>query len=221
MKTPFNVDQFLNVFREYNESVFPVQVFFYLLAITAVYLTVKGNSKSNVVVSGILAFFWLWMGIVYHLVFFTAINKAAYLFGMLFILQGILFLIFGALRGKLSFKFNRDKYGIAGIVMIFFALVMYPIVGYFYGHMYPSSPTFGLPCPTAIFTFGVLLLTDKKCPAALLIIPSIWSIIGFSAAITLGIIEDIGLLVSGIISVLLLLLRSKTFMKSAIQIQHR
>lgn len=221
MKTPFNVDQFLNVFREYNESVFPVQVFFYLLAITAVYLTVKGNSKSNVVVSGILAFFWLWMGIVYHLVFFTAINKAAYLFGMLFILQGILFLIFGALRGKLSFKFNRDKYGIAGIVMIFFALVMYPIVGYFYGHMYPSSPTFGLPCPTAIFTFGVLLLTDKKCPAALLIIPSIWSIIGFSAAITLGIIEDIGLLVSGIISVLLLLLRSKTSMKSAIQIQHR
>jgi hypothetical protein len=55
------------------------------------------------------------MGIVYHLVFFTAINKAAYLFGGLFIIQGILFLIYGVLQNKLSFHFQRDKYGITVI----------------------------------------------------------------------------------------------------------
>ena len=110
------------------------------------------------------------MGIVYHLIFFTEINKAAYLFGAVFILQGILFLIFGVFQNQLSFKFHYGIYGWLGIMLISFALVVYPVLGYIVGHTYPSSPTFGLPCPTTIFTLGLLLLTYKNCPYANLII---------------------------------------------------
>jgi hypothetical protein len=39
----------------------------------------------------ILAFLWLWMGIVYHFIYFSQINPAAKFFGALFILQGLLF----------------------------------------------------------------------------------------------------------------------------------
>ncbi|MCU0579417.1 MAG: DUF6064 family protein, partial [Desulfobacterota bacterium] len=58
--------------------------------------------------------------------------------------------------------------------------------------------TFGVPCPTTIFTFGILLFTSGRLPKTVLAIPFIWSIIGFTAALTLGILEDIGLLVAGL-----------------------
>ncbi|HKR06656.1 MAG TPA: DUF6064 family protein [Bacteroidia bacterium] len=211
MKTPFTIEQFLEVFKRYNEAVFPMQIIFYLVSFFVIYLAVKPTSKSGKVISGLLAFFWLWMGIVYHLIFFTVINKAAYLFGAAFILQGILFLTFGVFQNKLSFRFYPDKYGIAGIILVLFALIIYPVLGYFFGHVYPSSPTFGLPCPTTIFTFSILLLSDKKCPVAILIIPFIWSVVGFMAAFNFGIVEDTGLLVSGLLTLPMLLFRNKKY----------
>lgn len=78
MKTPFTIEQFFDVFKNYNEAVFPIQALFYLLSLFVVYLTIKPNSGSEKIVSGILGLLWLWMGIVYHLVFFTAVNNAAH-----------------------------------------------------------------------------------------------------------------------------------------------
>ncbi len=209
MKTPFTVEQFLGVFKNYNEAVFPMQVVFYLLSAMAIYFTIKPAATSGKLISGVLAFLWLWMGIVYHLIFFTAITKAAYLFGAIFILQGILFLTFGLFQNKISFKFRADIYGVTGVILILFALIAYPLLGKALGHVYPSSPTFGLPCPTTIFTFGILLLSDKKCPVVILIIPFIWSIVGFMAAFNFGIVEDTVLLVSGLLSLPMLLIRNR------------
>jgi hypothetical protein len=163
MKVPFTSEQFFGIFKQYNEAVFPMQILFYLLALIVLYLVMRNNTLTNKVISGILSFFWLWMGIVYHLLFFTAINKAAYLFAGLFIIQGVLFFVVGVLQNKLSFKWKADFYGITGSMLLIFALIVYPVIGYALGHVYPAAPGFGLPCPTAIFTFGVLLLCDKKC----------------------------------------------------------
>ncbi|MGB3078824.1 MAG: DUF6064 family protein [Saprospiraceae bacterium] len=213
MKTPFTVDQFLDVFKNYNEAIWPMQVIFYLMGLVVIYLVFKPGSKAQKIINIVLAFLWLWMGIVYHLMFFTAINKAAYLFGGIFILQGVLILFYGVFQNKLSFKFRSGLYGVTGIVLILFALIFYPVLGYFLGHLYPSSPTFGLPCPTTIFTFGLLLLTDKKCPVAIMIIPFIWSVIGFMAAFNFGIVEDTGLLVSGLVTLPMLIIRNKKYIR--------
>jgi hypothetical protein len=97
------------------------------------------------------------MGIVYQRVYFASINKAANLFGVLFILQSILFAIPGVFQNKLSFRFHAALYGISGIILLLFALVIYPVVGYFPGQVYPSSPTVGLPCPATIFHFRSLV----------------------------------------------------------------
>jgi hypothetical protein len=209
MKPPFTVEQFFEVFKNYNETVFPMQIIFYLISAVVIYLVIKPNPISDKIISIILSFFWLWMGIAYHLIFFTTINKAAYLFGGLFITQGILFLVFGVFQNKLSFNFNKDIYGITGISLIIIALVIYPIAGYFFGHIYPSSPTFGLPCPTTIFTFGFLLFNNKKCPVTIIIIPFVWAVVGFTAAIQFGVFEDTGLLVASLITTSLLIYRNK------------
>jgi len=76
-------------------------------------------------------------------------------------------------------------------------------MGYLLGHTYPAAPAFGLPCPTTIFTFGILFFTEKNCLVFLLIIPFLWAVIGTFAAIHLGSYEDIGLL-SAIVAIPLL-----------------
>lgn len=209
MKPPFTLEQFLQVFKNYNQSVFPMQIVLYLLSTIAIYFVIKPNLKSDKIISIILSVIWLWMGVVYHIIFFTIINKAAYLFGALFIIQGILFLIYGIFKNKLSFQFKKDKYGITGLILVLFALVIYPFAGYFFGHTYPSSPTFGLPCPTTIFTFGLLLMTAKKCPITILIIPFVWSVIGFMAAFQFGILEDTGLIIASLLTLSLLIYRKQ------------
>jgi Family of unknown function (DUF6064) len=209
LKLPFTIDQFFEVFKNYNHSVFPMQIIFYLLALTVILLSIKKIAQADKIINAILSFFWLWMGVVYHLLYFARINKTAYVFGMAFILQGLLFFYQGVLNDKVTYKFRFDKYGWVGALLMTFALIIYPFLGYVSGHFYPGAPTFGLPCPTTIFTFGILLWFDRKMPLSILIIPFIWSIIGFFAALQLGVREDTGLLVAGIAGTLMITLRNK------------
>ena len=62
---------------------------------------------------------------------------------------------------------------------------------------------------TTIFTFGILLWTRSKLPKILLGIPLLWSTIGFSGAVSLGIREDIGLLVAGVAGTTMIVIRDK------------
>ncbi len=210
MKIPFTIEQFLSVFGDYNTSIWPMQIVLYFVAIAGVTLIPITKKYTDKIISGILVFLWFWMGLVYHLLYFSTINKAAYVFGVLFILQSLLFLFLGVVKGKLKFEFEANSYGIIGILFIFYALIIYPILGYFFGHIYPETPTFGAPCPTIIFTFGLLLLVPLNIPKYLLIIPLVWSLIGFSAAANLLIKEDFGLVVAGIVGTILILIKNKT-----------
>lgn len=203
---PFTVDQFFLVFRAYNETVWPVQLLLNILAVIAIISSFRPFRNSDRTISLILSLLWLWMGIVYHLGFFAPINPAALFFGVAFICQGILLLRMG-IKNRVRYRFTKDAKGIIGVVLIGFALILYPVLGYVQNHCYPSSPTFGVPCPTTIFTFG-LFVWSSGLPRFLLIIPGLWSLIGFSAAFAFGVTEDIGLLVSGLIAIPLILRRT-------------
>lgn len=211
MNPPFTLEQFLDVFAQYNVEVFPMQVALYVAGLAAAGFVCLGMPRSGAAISSILAFLWLWMGLVYHLMYFTSINRAAYVFGILFSLQGVIFLIYGMMKGKLEFAWKSDRYHIAGLSMIIYAMLIYPLLSIFLGQKYPGTPTFGLPCPTTIFTFGMLLLLRDKCPWFLVIIPSVWAIIGSTALIYFGIFADAGLLVSALVAVPLMISRNKQY----------
>jgi hypothetical protein len=198
MKLPFTTEQFLEVFRRYNTTFYPLQAVFLLIAVYAIFVLGRNKSNSGKIVTAILAVFWLWMGLAYHIAFFSSINKAAYIFGSLFILEGILLLIYGCLNQP-AFTFQKNVAGIASVLLLIYALVIYPIIGYFLGHRYPYSPTFGLPCPTTIFTIAVFLLAEKRLPFYIVLIPLLWCAVGFSAAFSMGIYEDSGLIVAALI----------------------
>ena len=193
---PFTTQEFFQVFEKYNQAIYPIQFVLIFMAVVAIVLAAGRKPSRNKIISGLLGLLWLWTGVVYHLIFFTTISPPAYLFGTLFILQGLLFLYEGVARNRLSFRSNRGFSGLLGAVFVAYALVIYPLIGYGLGRIFPSSPTFGVPCPTTIFTFGLLLWADRKISLSLLIIPVLWSIVGTSAALSFGVKEDFGLLVA-------------------------
>ena len=211
MNIPFTVNQFLGIFESYNFSIWPLQILFILLAVICVILIFRNSAYTNAIVPAILAFFWLWMGVIYHIIYFSKINSAAYLFGGIFVLEAVLIIYFSIVRKKFELVYNKDIFSYTGVILIIFALAIYPLIGFFIGHIYPASPTFGLPCPTTIFTFGILLFNKGKLPVGLIIIPVIWSLIGFTAALKLGIYEDTGLLIAGIAIVILAYYKRKNF----------
>lgn len=211
MNVPFTVQQFLQVFKDYNLAVWPMQIVFYMLSIAIVYLAMRQSKKLDAIINVILAFLWIWMGSIYHFGFFSSINKAAWFFGSFCISQGFIFLYYGVLKSKLTFAYNSDVFGISGLIVIAYALIGYPVIGYFAGHAYPYAPTFGLPCPTTIFTLGMLLLASCRVPVWVMVIPLLWSVVGTSAAFNFGIKEDAGLLISGILAATLIGYRNRKF----------
>jgi Acetyltransferase (GNAT) domain/Family of unknown function (DUF6064) len=64
-----------------------------------------------------------------------------------------------------------------------------------------EAPTFGLPCPTAIFTLGLLLFSVKPVARWVFIDPLLWAAVGSLAAFQPGVIEDLGLLAAGIVTI--------------------
>jgi hypothetical protein len=133
------------------------------------------------------------------------INPAAYGFAALFVVQGLLFFGYGTVAGRLRFMSVTGWHGLLGFVLVAYAMVAYTALGYFMGHAWPSLPIFGVaPCPTTIFTFGMLMMASGPLPVWLVAIPVFWAATGASAAVLLGVPEDLGLLISGLLGAALL-----------------
>jgi hypothetical protein len=203
MAGPFTQEEFIDVFTQYNTETWPMLIAIYILALIAVYFVFRKSQKSDRIISIILAVFWLWTGLVYHILFFTDINDMAYLFGALFIVEAILLAYYGVVKEKLAFKYENDIYGYTGLFFILFALILYPLLGMVFGHSYPDMPILPLPCPLTILTFGVLLMT-KKIAQTVVVVPLIWSIIGFTAAVQFDVYQDVMLLIAGIVGTIFL-----------------
>jgi len=214
MDLPFTAEQFRNVFVRYNLLVSPAQWVLYGMALFGTVLIATGPRRFFRVVYFILALFWLWSGLVYHIGFFRTINPAAYVFGGLFIAEALLLAWFGWWSPQPSFEFSNKARFITGAFLVCSALVIYPAISLVVGHRYPATPTFGLPCPTTLFTLGVLLWSKTRVPVRIVIIPLLWSALGLTAAVQLGMYEDFLLLAALLTSSLFLLKPSKWFLKS-------
>jgi len=210
MKIPFTVEQFFDVFETYNQAIWPAQIGVYVLGLLIVAVLIKRIDYSDQLISGVLALFWVWTGALYHMVYFSPINTAALIFGVFFILQGVALFISGVWFNRIAFKFAVSPREILGAVFIVFAMLLYPLIGSALGHHYPRTPMFGLaPCPLTIFTFGVFLFVRTKIAWYLYLIPLLWSLIGMSAAVNLGVPQDYALVVSGVVGSTFIVLQNR------------
>lgn len=204
MRLPFTVEQFYEVFRAYNVAVWPMQILLLALALFALYLILVPRRWSARAVSAILALLWAWQALAYHLAFFTKINSLAYSFSALFLIAALIFFWHGVLHDRLQFRPVQGMRQAAGTILIGFALLAYPAWGWFAGHRFPAMPTFGLPCPTSLFTIGLLAFLAAPHPRSPLIIPVLWCLVGGQAALLLGVPQDLGLFAAAALGVTLM-----------------
>jgi Family of unknown function (DUF6064) len=209
VELPFTAEQFYFIFREYNETVWPAQVLLLGLALAASVLLLVPRHWSSVWISIILAVLWGWMAIAYHIAFFSRINPAAYAFSALSLVGALVFLWQGVVRRRLKFTSVGGGRAMIGALFIIFALVAYPAWSAYAGHAYPSVPTFGLPCPTTMFTIGILAFAVSPYPRSPLVVPIVWCVIGTQAALLLGMQPDLVLIVAGVAGAFLFM-RSRT-----------
>ena len=213
---PFTSEQFLGVFVNYNNAIWPIQIAAYVLGAVSIASLFRRTRTADRVIAGILAAMWLWTGIAYHALSFSVINKAAYIFAASFIVQGCYLVYAGVYRDQIRFGLRPILATGVGISLMAYAAIAYPLIGVAAGHRYPEMPMFGVtPCPVTIFTFGMLLLTLRPVPSWLFVIPFVWSLIGGSAAILLNVPQDWLLLVSGFIASPLMFFRDRQPLQSA------
>lgn len=207
MHPPFTADQFLDVFRRYHEAVWPAPMALTAAGVLAAVAAYAANrrrawrwAQTSMV---LLAALWLWSGIAYHKAFFAELTPAGAVFGSLFIAQAALLLISATQNGG---SFDRASRGslMVGTSLVAYALVVYPAIGIALGYRFPSAPSFGTPCPTTIFTFGIFCLLPASIPRFALAIPVLWAAVGSTAAVELGMREDAGLVIAALAAIVVI-----------------
>ena len=210
----FTADVFVANLAHYNQAIWPAQIVATLLGFAVIALTFKPRATSGRIIGVVLATAWLWTGALYHGDHFARINFVAPLFGLLFVVQGLLIGWTCAIRGRLEFRFRADPYGWIGLAILVLGLAIYPVIGWTAGHTLPSLQTFGVtPLPTTIFTIGLLLMTVDRSPLRLLVIPLLWSVIDGVMAWQLAGPENLLLPLVGAGGLLVILVKRRRFVR--------
>ena len=196
MQLPFTTEQFFDLFVAYNEALWPAVVALWTASAVIVALRLSARHPHDHWVSALLVGHWLWSALAYHVAFFTRLNPAAWLFAVLFLGQAVLFFRVGVVQRRLSFAPWGSPWAPLAWGLILYSLA-YPAINALDHRSLLRIPTFGLPCPTTIFTVGVLMLATPRC-WSLSVVPVIWSAIGGSAALLLGVRADVALPIAGI-----------------------
>lgn len=195
MPLPFTREQFFDLFAEYNTALWPALVVLWVASAVVSLLLASSRRPPDRWVSALLAAHWTWSAVAYHAVFFTRINPAAWVFAALFLVQAGLFLHVGVVQGRLSFASRRGAWTVVAWVLVVYSLA-YPAINAAHHLTWSAIPAFGVPCPTTLYTAGLLLLA-RGASWRLSIVPVIWTAIGGSAALVLGVWTDFALPVAG------------------------
>lgn len=212
MQLPFSQRDFLDLFGAYNTALWPAAVALWVASLVVLLAVLRGQQIDRLA-SAILALHWGWAGIAYHFSYFATINPAALLFGAIFLLQALLFGWAGLKREPIRYACERTARHLIGAVLAVYALA-YPLLAMALVHPYPSTPTFGVPCPTTLFTAGLFLMSTPAL-GRLAAIPLLWTVIGGSAALLLGVVTDFALLAAGVAVITYMVARERQKRRTA------
>jgi hypothetical protein len=207
---PFTADVLFASFEQYNRALWPIHILAFAVGLPVILLTLRPVRGGDRAIGALLAVAWLWVGIGYHLLHHAAIDFAAPLYGVFFVLQGLLLAWDAAVRGRPAFRFRADLPGWAGLVLALAAATVWPIADGLLGFGWQSVRLVGLaPAPTAVFTLGLLLLIDGRTALYLTVIPLLWTLVAGATAWILGIRQDLALPVAGLCGFVLILWKNR------------
>lgn len=183
----FSPRTYYRMFELYHTQIWPIHLVVLGSVVAVVVLLRREEGWRDRAIAGVLAVWWLWVAIAFHLQCYVTINWAGSYFAALFAIQALLLVWFGVIRARLRFRLSRERaaYLAAGVLVI--ALVFEPLAGRIAGRSWRQVEMFGLtPDPTAIATLAFLALSIARPHRALIVIPVVWSAIGAATLWALG-----------------------------------
>lgn len=210
----FSARTYYRLFELYNLEWWPLQIL--VLALGAVLLALgwRGGERAGRAAAAILALCWLWVAWAFHWQRYASINLAAGYFACVFVIQALLLLWAGAVRGRLTPAPVTRLQRRAGRFLFLLALLIFPLIGPLLGRSWTQAEVFGMaPDPTVLATLGVVLFAGVRPAWWLFPIPVIWCLVSGAtlwamaspdfAVVPLAALLAVGFALSGRLSVAL------------------
>lgn len=174
----FSPRTYYRLFELYNLELWPLQLLALALGLAVLVLTRRGGERAGRAIAAILVLCWLWVAWGFHWERYASINLAAGYFALAFGFQAALLLWSGVLRSRLAPPPTTRLQQRAGLVLLLFALLIFPAIGPLLGRSWTQAEVFGMaPDPTALATLGVLLLAGGRLAWGLWPIPVAWCLV--------------------------------------------
>jgi Family of unknown function (DUF6064) len=174
----FSPRTYYRLFELYNLEWWPLQILALALGAAVFVLLLRGGERAGRAIALILALCWLWVAWAFHWQRYASINLAASYFAWAFVVQALLLLWSGVVRGRLTPAAVGRLQQRAGLALILFAILIFPLIGPLLGRSWTQAEVFGMaPDPTALATLGVLLLAGSRPAWALFPVPVAWCLI--------------------------------------------
>jgi uncharacterized protein DUF6064 len=205
----FSPRTYYRMFELYHAEIWPIHVVVLASVVAIAVLLRREEEWPGRVIAGLLAAWWLWVAIAFHLQRYAPINWAARYFAGLFAIQALLLVWYGVVRGRLRFGVSREPTAFMAVGLLLFALVFEPVAGRIAGRAWRQVEIIGLtPDPTAIATLALLALSTARPHRALLVIPVAWCAIGAATLWALGSPEAWVVLLAGLCGLVLAIRRA-------------
>jgi len=213
--TPYSTDAFLEALTSYNQVIWPGQLSVFFLSALLFGLLLFPRKNSDRVIAGLLAFSWIWDGLIFMNLHLIHLNWSVSYFGFVFAIQGLLLIWSGIIKNRLNFTGDASVASWLGVALVIFALIIYPLVQIAIGIDWMTVQYVGAaPTPTVILTLGILLLCADRVPIHLMVIPVVWSCADGVTAWNLSLWWDLSLPLAGLLTVFFSLMRQKNASKS-------
>ena len=204
----FSPRTYYRMFELYHVEIWPIHVVVLASLVVAAALLRSEERWSGRVIAGLLAGWWLWVAVAFHLERYATINWAARYFAALFVIQGLLLLWQGVVRTRLRFELSNQRTAYAAVGLLLVAFVLEPIAGLLAGRTWRQVEIFGVtPDPTAIATLAFLALSTPRANRALVVVPVVWCAIGGATLWALGSPEAWVVLLAGLAGLVLAMRR--------------
>ena len=215
-----SAEQWWSIIEAYGAEIWPAQIIFYIIAVLLVgWLFLKPGRVHSWLTKLYLAVAFAWNGIMFFLILakdITGDSYGNYLFGFIFIIVSVLIVV-DLFRNKMQFSLPASmclRYTTLGLLLL---VLCYPLFGVLFGHSLSKLIVPGtFPCPTT--ALGLLVLTTglPRIDKVAYILLLLWAI-PFPPFIQIpkyGVYEDAIMFVSGVYSLILLLIYWKVKDKS-------
>ena len=184
----FSPETYYRLFELHNNAVWPAQLVAALTGLAILALILFQPPWAGRAIAALLAAAWIFVGWTFLMARYADINFAATYFAWTFFAQAALLAASGVGFARLQPSPSDTTFaGKIGIGLIAFALLAYPFLGALAGRKWSEVELFGIaPDLTALMTLGVLL-TARRMPWELAIVPALWCIV---TGATLWVMDD-------------------------------